>query len=141
MKLRMLPVLAMLLILLLPIACSKPSNGPLIIWDCYHLDNQPHISQQVNVAAGNTVTVYLCALDTDFQWSESAQISDQTVVKQTKDDFTPLRRAGFRSFPAGDLWTFKALKKGTSTIALDYSQPWEGGEKGKWTLNLTVVVE
>jgi len=138
----MLPVLAMLLILLLPIACSKPSNGPLIIWDCYHLDNQPHISQKINVATGNTITVYLCSYhDTGFQWSESAQISDQTVVKQTKDDFTPLNKSGLPIFPAGDLWTFKALKKGTSTITLDYSQPGEGGEKGKWTYNLSVVVE
>jgi hypothetical protein len=34
-----------------------------------------------------------------------------------------------------------ALKKGTSTITLDYSQPSEGGEKAKWTYTLTVVVE
>jgi inhibitor of cysteine peptidase len=140
-KLRILPVLTLFLVSLLPIACSKPSVGAVIIWDCYHLNEQPHVTQQEKVAAGNTITVYLCSESADFHWSETAQISDQTVVKQTKDDFTPIKKSGLRNFPAGDLWTFVALKKGTSTITLDYSQPSEGGEKAKWTYTLTVVVE
>jgi len=43
--------------------------------------------------------------------------------------------------PGKEVWTFKALKKGTTKIAMEYSQPWEGGEKGGWTFNLTVVVK
>jgi len=48
---------------------------------------------------------------------------------------------GLVGAPGEEVWTFKALKKGTSTIALEYSRPWEGGEKGEWTLNLTVIVK
>ena len=40
-----------------------------------------------------------------------------------------------------EIWTFKALRPGTSTISMDYSRPWEGGEKGEWTFKLTVVVK
>ncbi len=36
---------------------------------------------------------------------------------------------------------FKALKKGSSTIYLEYSRPWEGGEKGEWTCTVNVVVK
>ena len=147
MKVRTLLVLAMLLIPLLHAACSRPPVGALLLWDCNSFDNQPHISQQQSVAPGETVTVMLCSHGTDFKWSESAQISDQNVVKQVKDDFSSLEKSGLmnlmKGYPKpGDLvWTFETLKEGTSTITLDYSQPGEGGEKGKWTYDLTVIVE
>jgi len=38
-------------------------------------------------------------------------------------------------------WMFKTLKKGTTIVSMEYSRPWEGGEKGEWTFNLTVVVK
>ena len=38
-------------------------------------------------------------------------------------------------------WQFNTLKNGTSNIKLQYSRPWEGGEKGEWSLNITVVVD
>ena len=37
-------------------------------------------------------------------------------------------------------WTFKALAKGETTISMEYSRPWEGGEKAAQTFELTVVV-
>ncbi len=39
-----------------------------------------------------------------------------------------------------EVWTFKALKIGTSDISMEYSQPWEGGEKDAYGFFLTVVV-
>ena len=33
--------------------------------------------------------------------------------------------------PGTEQWTLKALKQGAvATVKLDYSRPWEGGEKG-----------
>ena len=143
MKLKILPALAILLLLLLSAACSKPSKGPLLlIWNYESFDSQPHISQQITKAAGNTFTVWLgIHREENFQWSEPAQISDQTVVRQIEDDFAIMKKVRLTKLDSDHVWTFKALKKGTSTITLEYSQPWEGGEKGKWTYNLTVVVE
>jgi predicted secreted protein len=43
--------------------------------------------------------------------------------------------------PGQDVWTFKALKAGESTVSIAYSQPWEGGEKGTWTFVLSVSVQ
>ena len=43
--------------------------------------------------------------------------------------------------PGQEVWTFEALKKGSSTVSLEYDRPWEGGEKGEWTFELTVVVK
>ena len=38
-------------------------------------------------------------------------------------------------------WMFKAVEKGKTTIEMEYSRPWEGGEKGGWTFKLTVDVK
>jgi len=103
-----------------------------------------HISKEVQVAVGDSFTVTLCSNpSTGFLWSESAQISDQTVLQQTDHKLVtpesePPPPPGT---PGQEVWTFKALKKGTSTISMEYSQPWEGGEKGEWTFVLTVVVK
>ncbi|MCD6567992.1 MAG: protease inhibitor I42 family protein [Dehalococcoidia bacterium] len=43
--------------------------------------------------------------------------------------------------PGKEVWTFEALEKGSSTISMEYSQPWEGGEKAAQTFSLTVVVK
>jgi len=39
-----------------------------------------------------------------------------------------------------EIFTFKTLKKGVSTIDFKYSRPWEGGEKGEWTFKLEVHI-
>jgi len=43
--------------------------------------------------------------------------------------------------PGEEVCTFKALKKGETTISMEYSRPWEGSEKTTWTFVLTVVVK
>ena len=141
MKLRMIPILAMLILSLWLAACA-PATGTSVNVSCDDFGNQQHISKQMEVAAGNTFTVTLCSnATTGFQWSESAQISDQTVVQQTGHEFVSPENTGVVGAPGNEVWTFKALKKGTSTIIMDYGRPWEGGEKGVWTFNLAVVVK
>lgn len=111
---------------------------------CDDFMNLQHISQEVEVAVDGSFTVTLCSNpSTGFQWSESAQISDQTVLQQTAYEFVPptdglLLAPGT---PGKEIWTFQALKKGESTISMEYSQPWEGGEEAAWTFNLTVTVK
>ena len=102
------------------------------------------ISQELEVNVDDSFIVTLCSNPTTgFQWSETAQISDQTVLEQVDHKFVspesePPPPPGT---PGQEIWTFKALEEGTSTISMEYSQPWEGGEKGEWTFELTVVVK
>jgi len=141
MKLRIISVF-ILLTLSLWLASCAPSTGTSVEVSCDDFGNQQHISKEVNGAVGDTFTVTLCSnATTGFQWSESAQISDQTVVQQTGHEFVAPDAKGLVGAPGKEVWTFKALKKGTSAISLEYSRPWEGGEKGEWTFNLTVVVK
>ncbi len=141
MKPRIISALILLTLSLCLAACT-PSTGTSIEISCDDFGTQPHMSKQINVTTGNTFTVTLCSnATTGFQWSESAQISDEAVVQQTGHEFVSPENKGLVGAPGEEVWTFKALKKGTSTIALEYSRPWEGGEKGEWTLNLTVIVK
>ena len=116
----------------------------------------------LEVNAGDSFTVILCSNPTTgFIWSEAAEISDQTVIQQTDHKFVPPQGEGEPSAsgtsgqgkgngngappasgtPGQEIWTFKALKEGTSTVSLEYSQPWDGGEKGEWTYVLTITVK
>jgi inhibitor of cysteine peptidase len=140
MKLKMMPVLALLSLSFLWIASCAPAAS--VDVSCDDFGTQQHISKEVTSAVGDSFTVTLCSnATTGFQWSESAQISDPTVIQQMDHKILSPDNEGLVGAPGKEVWTFKALKKGTSTISLEYSRPWEGGEKGEWTFNLTVVVK
>ena len=125
------------------LACSPTAKPASVEVSCDDFYQHKHLGQQIEVAAGDSFSVTLCSNPTTgFQW-ESAQISDQTVLEQVDHKFIspqsePPPPPGT---PGQDVWTFKALKEGTSTVSLEYSRPWEGGEKGEWTFVLTVVVK
>jgi inhibitor of cysteine peptidase len=142
MKLRIIPVFALLTLSLWLAACAPGITGTSVEVSCDDFGNQQHMSKQMEVAAGDSFTVTLCSnATTGFKWSESAQIGDQTIVQQTGHEFVAPDAKGLVGAPGKEVWTFKALKKGTSTISMEYSRPWEGGEKGTWTFNLTVTVK
>jgi len=139
MKLKLVLVCLAAAISLLLLGCSQKVPVEVSCDDFY---NQQHITRQVEVAAGDSLTVTLCSNPTTgFQWAESATVSDQSVLQQTDHKFTAPEANGTVGAPEKEVWTFKALKKGTSTVSMEYSRPWEGGEKGEWTFSLTVVVK
>ena len=99
------------------------------------------ISKKADIAADGTLTVTLCSNPTTgFQWSESAQISDTTVLQQTDHKFVSPEDTGVVGAAGKEVWTFKALKQGTSTVYMEYSRPWESKE-AEWKFTLTVAVK
>ncbi len=144
MKSKLILVCAVVAISLCLLACLPTSKQASVEVSCDDFMRQQHISEEVEVAVDGSLTVSLCSNPTTgFLWVESAQISDQTVLQQTDHRFVspvsePPPPPGT---PGQQVWTFKALKKGTSTISMEYSRPWEGGEKGEWTFVLTVTVK
>jgi len=109
---------------------------------CDDFTKKQHISKEVKVAVDGSLTVTLCSNPTTGrQWPESAEISDQTVLRQTDHELVMPGPESPPGTPGKEIWTFKALKAGESTISMEWSQPWEGGVKAEWTFDLTVVVE
>ena len=131
-----------LLTLSLWLASCAPSTGTSVEVSCNDFFQQPHASKQIEVSAGNTFTVTLCSNPTTgYKWADLAAISDETVVRQISHEFIAPENTGVVGAPGKEVWAFKTLKQGTSTISIDYSRPWEGGEKGTWSFNMTVVVK
>ena len=122
-------------------ACSPGSNQASVQVSCDDFTNLKQISKEVEVAVGDSFTVTLCANPTTgFEW-ESAEIGDQTVLQLLDQKFVPPEKTGVVGAPGQEVLTLKALKKGTSSVSMEYSRPWEGGEKAEWTFELTVVVK
>jgi len=106
--------------------------------------DENHISREVEVAVGDLLVVTLGSNpSTGFQWSENATIDDATVLEQLSHEF--IAPQGGASSPPGtpgtEVWTFKVLKEGTTTLFMEYGRPWQGGEKGTWTFELAVTVD
>ena len=118
-------------------------------YSCGELYSIAFVTKTVELTVGDTFTVTLCSdPETGFEWPETADISDPTVVTQVSHEFAlqedPIsvkRALGDIVERAQDTFTFTALKAGTTTLDLKYSQLFEGGVKGAWEfyLNITVI--
>ena len=148
MKLKLILILSVIAITMLLGACAAPAQpAGTWVWAetyCDEFQDNKHISETIEIKAGDTLVVVLCSNPTTgFRWTEEAKISNAGVLEQVKHEFSgpesepppPLGTPGLEA------WTFNTLKAGTTTVSMEYGRPWEGGEKGEWTYNLTVVVK
>ena len=124
-------------VLLCLFACSAPAKQVSV--------DASYAGKEVEVAVDSSLIVTLESNPTTgFKW-ELTSISDQTVLEQAGQKFEAPEAEGdgapLVGAPGREVWTFKALKKGKSTISMEYSQPWEGGMKAAETFGLTVVVK
>ena len=122
-------------------ACSPATEQENVTVDCEDFTKVNHLKHEVTVAADGPLTVTLCSNpSTGFQWSESAQISDQTLLEQLTYKYESPEE-DIPGAPGLAVWSFQALKKGQTTISMEYNQPWEDGVKAEWTFDLTVSVK
>ena len=110
---------------------------------CDQFAAQKSITQTAEMSVGDQFKVTLCSNPTTgFSWQEP-EISDAAVVGLVSKTFgAPATGAAQVVGAAGtDYITLKATAKGTSTVVLNYSQPWAGGISSEWTYTLTVTVK
>ena len=121
------------------------SGGEGVGISCDQFADTPDVTEEMEVSTGDEITVSLCSNpSTGFQWSEQAQIEDGSIIEQTGHEYAAAGGQGGKQAAPGtagsETWTFKALMEGTTTIYLEYSRPWQGGEKAEWTFELKVTV-
>ncbi|MFC1966269.1 protease inhibitor I42 family protein [Chloroflexota bacterium] len=146
MKIKPILMLTIIAVSMFLIACATPSQKAWVEVSCDEFNDNPHINAapMLEVQVGETFEVKLCSNpSTGFQWTEEAQISDSLIIKQEDHKFIgpesePPSPPGT---PGQEILTFKALQQGSSKIYLEYSRPWEGGEKGEWTCTINVLVK
>lgn len=97
--------------------------------------------KEVELGVGGSLTVALESNpSTGYEW-ELTEVGDETVLQKVDQRYEPPEDGGMVGAPGKEIWTFKALKKGQSSISMEYSQPWEGGTKAAETFKLTVLVK
>jgi inhibitor of cysteine peptidase len=104
--------------------------------------SQPHIDVVMNTVLGGELTVVLGSNPTTgYQWSENAEISDESVIKQVSHGFVEPGIDEPPGTPGEEAWTFKALERGTVTIFLEYSRPWVEEDALHWTVTITTTIQ
>ena len=89
MKSRSMLAIAIPALLMLLVACSPAPKEASAQVSCDDFYKERHISKEVEVPVGGSLTVTLCSNPTTgFQWSELAQISDESVLQQTDHEFS-----------------------------------------------------
>ena len=116
--------------------CGEPAITSV---ECDEFTEQKNVSRQIEIWPAYAITVYLCSNpSTGFSWSESAAISDQSVIQQKHHEFMAPEDPS-PGTPGQEMWQFMALEKGTSTIKMEYSRP--GDDEPERTFTLTVTVK
>jgi len=79
------------------------------------------ITQNIALAVGNTLIVKLGSnYTTPYRWAPETKIGDPTVIKQVGHQFVQPTSDALGA-PGTEVWTFNALKSGTTTITTSYS--------------------
>ena len=102
--------------------------------------NQKQVRRDVSLAVGDTLQLTLGSnASTGYQWAADARIGDSSVLTQTGHRTVAPTNA--KPGASGtEVWTFSALKPGTTTVATSYGQPWPGGATDAWTFTADVTV-
>jgi inhibitor of cysteine peptidase len=141
MKLAIIAAIVLLPTLILLGGCTIAYSEAKVEISCDQFQDSHHSMNEIQLGVGDTVTIDLCSNPTTgFQWEENPNISDSTVLEQTSHEFIP-PGTNVPGQAGREVWVFKTLKRGVSTVSFEYSRPWEGGEKGEWTYTLTVTVD
>lgn len=82
---------------------------------------QDVITQSITLSVGNTLMVKLGSnYTTPYRWAPDMKVGDPGVVKQTSHEFVPPNTDALGA-PGTEVWSFTALKPGTTTITTSYT--------------------
>jgi len=147
MKIKLLGAVVLSVLLIAVGACASEVQGEQNVYvnvSAQEFIDHQHISQQVEVDRGASLIIVLGSNpSTGFNWNETAQLDDATMLQQAGHKYVTTESTGqpLLGAPSQEQWTLKALKAGITKIAFQYSQPWAGGTQAEWSFELTVTVK
>ncbi len=96
-------------------------------------------AKPISVAPGDNFTIALESNPTTgFLWELAGKL-DPSVVKFSGSTYVS-SKSDLNGAPGKEVWTFTAVNRGTTTIPMKYSRPWEKNEPPVKTAVFTVVV-
>lgn len=99
--------------------------------------------QEIDAAVGELLIITLESNpNTGFRWELSEPINE-SLLALIDSRYEPGGNAEQSMVGTGgnEVWTFEALTNGVAKISMEYSRPWEGGEKAVKTLEVTVTIK
>jgi inhibitor of cysteine peptidase len=143
-KIRLLVTVAMLVSSML-VGCTFQSRNPptskTLQVSMDDVLGQRVVTENVTLAVGNTLTLKLGSnYTTPYRWTADTKIGDETIVKQTSHEFVQPTTDALGA-PGAEVWTFKALKPGITTITTYYTSIVGHDSTPKCTFNATVTVQ
>ena len=106
--------------------------------------NASHSGGEITLTVHDSLIVTLGSNPTTGYGWALVNISDESVLQEVSNEFVldPTPPEGPISGGSGkEIWTFKALSEGTSTLFMEYIQPWMEGVEPGATFNISVTVE
>lgn len=132
-------VMAVLLALAL-FACSPAGKEVAVDANYSEFVQEKDLARNAVMTSRDTIKVTLPSNpSTGFKWALS-DISDPAVLEQSGESEYVLPDSSLVGSAGEEVWTFKPVGRGTSTIVMEYSQPWENGTKKEWTMTIEVKV-
>jgi inhibitor of cysteine peptidase len=112
-----------------------------LVIGCEEFEASPAVTRSVDLAVGASLVVSLCSNpSTGYRWSAPTS-SDPAVASVSAWAYAPAQSAdGMVGAPGTEQATVTANAPGSAVINASYDQPWEGGEQGAWTVELSIVV-
>lgn len=124
-------------------ACSifegSPGNMTTLSIECDQLEAEPVVAAEVGLGVGDSVEIRLCSNpSTGFTWQDPPLDGDATLELVSRQDLEGVQTVP--GAPGQESFTFRATAAGATVVHLVYSQPWAGGTKGEWRVDLSVTV-
>lgn len=138
MKVKLLSCVAAFVML---VGCASPSKAAPKTIDVPFDDvfNQSAITKDIRLSVGDTLKLSLGSNHTTpYRWTPDPKIGDGTVLKQTSHEYVS-QHTDRTGAPGTEVWTFSALKAGTTTIMASYAPiVGDGPTTCTFTANVTV---
>jgi inhibitor of cysteine peptidase len=107
--------------------------------DCASFAAEPSVTRSVAVEPGSSIVLSLCSSPTTgYRWTEPVS-SDPAIAYVGGWSYTA-PESDLLGAPGAELVTIAARAPGTAVVSASYGQPWDGGDKGAWSIELTVEV-
>jgi inhibitor of cysteine peptidase len=87
-------------------------------------------SKPISISKGKTFVILLESNPTTGYMWKIANISNKKILKLEKNEYQAQNNDSNMVGAGGhEVWTFKTIGKGKSTVTFEYSRPWEKGVK------------
>jgi len=107
--------------------------------DCAAFSDSTAATASVDAPVGSAVVLTVCSnASTGYTWTAASSSEPAVAVPGEWVSVAPAEP--MPGAPGSQVLTIAADAAGTAVVSASYDRPWEGGEKGAWTLELTITV-